>query len=75
MIGGMDWLTTIPPIVGVIGNVSAGVLESLVERVVTIFLAVFIIGGVSVFTLTAFAWLWIKRVIREWHASPATVLH
>jgi hypothetical protein len=68
MIAGMDWLTTIPLIIGDIGNMSAFVLETLAERLLTIFLAVFIIGGISIFAITAFAWLWIKRAIGELHA-------
>jgi hypothetical protein len=70
MLGGMDCLTTLPLIVGAIGNVSAGVLEALAERLLTILLAVFIIGGVSIFAMTAFAWLWVKRAIGGPHASP-----
>jgi hypothetical protein len=71
MIAGMDWLTTIPLVVGVISNLSAFALEALAERLLTILLSVFIIG-VSVFALTAFAWLWIKGVIAEHHASQST---
>jgi hypothetical protein len=70
MIGGMDCLTTLPLIVGAIGNVSAGALVALAERLLTILLAIFIIGGVSVFALTAFAWLWLKHAIGRSHASP-----
>ena len=75
MIAGMDWLTTIPLVVGVIGNLSVLALEALAERLLTILLAVFIIGSVSVFALTALAWLWIKRVIGERHASPIMARH
>jgi hypothetical protein len=75
MIAGMDWLTTIPLTVGVIGNLSTFALEALVERLLTILLAVFIIGSVSVFALTAFAWLWIKRAIGEQHGSPSMARH
>ena len=66
----MDCLTTLPLIVGVIGNVSAGALQVLAERLLTILLAVFIIGGVSIFAVTAFAWLWLKHAIGGPHASP-----
>jgi len=69
MIGGMDCLTTLPLIVSVIGNVSAGAMQVLAERLLTILLTVFIIGGVSVFALTAFAWLWIKHAFGEQPAS------
>jgi hypothetical protein len=70
MIAAMDSLTTLPLIVGAIGNVGAGALEALAERLLTILLAIFIIGGVSIFALTAFAWLWIKRAVGGPHASP-----
>ena len=70
MIAGMDCLKTLPQIVGVIGNVGAGALEALADRLLRILLAVFIIGGVSVFAMTAFAWLWIKHAIGGPHASP-----
>ena len=70
MIAAMDSLTTLPLIVGAIGNVAAGGLAALAERLLTILLAVFIIGGVSVFALTAFAWLWLKHAIGGPHASP-----
>lgn len=75
MIAGMDWLTTIPLVVGVIGNLSTLVLQALAERLLTILLAVFIIGGVSAFAVTAFAWLWIKRAIGEPHAAPSMAPH
>jgi hypothetical protein len=75
MIAGMDRLTRIPLIIGVIGNLSAFALETLAERLLTILLAAFIIGSVSVFALTAFAWLWIKRAIGEQHASPSMTRH
>jgi len=75
MIAGMDWLTTIPLIIGGIAKVSALALEALADRLLTILLAVFIIGGVSVFAVTAFAWLWIKRAIGELHPSPSTAGH
>jgi hypothetical protein len=70
MIAGMDCLTTLPLIVGVIGNVSACAMQALAERLLTILLAIFLIGGVSVFAITGFAWLWIKHAFGEHHASP-----
>jgi hypothetical protein len=75
MIAGMDWLTTIPLIVGVIGNLSALALQALAVRLLTILLAVLIIGGVSVFAVTAFAWLWVKGAIGVPHASPSMARH
>jgi hypothetical protein len=71
----MDYLATIPPIVGVISNLSAITLQLLAERLLTIVLAVFVIGSVSVWALTELAWLWIKRAIGELHALPRAVRH
>jgi len=70
MIAGMDCLTMIPQIVGTIGNVSVGAMQALTERLLTILLAIFLIGGVGIFAITAFAWLWIKHAFGEHHASP-----
>ena len=69
----MDWLTTIPLIVGVISNLSATILQSLAEWLLTIILAGVIIGGVTVFALTGFAWLWIKRALGELYPAPSAV--
>ena len=69
MIAGMDCLTTLPLIVGAIGNLSAGAMQVLAERLLTILLAIFLIGGVGGFAITAFAWLWIKHAFGEQHAS------
>jgi len=66
----MDCLTTLPLIVGAIGNVGAGALQALAERLLTILLAFFIIGSVGVFAVTAFAWLWVKHAFGGPHASP-----
>ena len=71
MIAAMDWMTTIPLIVGAIGQLGAMALQALAQRLLTIVLAGLIIGGVSVFALTAFAWLWIKHAIDELHARPS----
>ena len=75
MIAGMDWLTTIPLIVGVISNLSAIALESLAERLLTIVLAGLIVGSVGVWALTELAWLLIKRAIGELHALPRPLPH
>ena len=75
MIAAMDCLTTIPLVVGVIGNLCSFALEALVVRLLTIALAVFVIGGVSVLAVTAFAWLWLKHAIGELHAAPSTARH
>jgi bacteriorhodopsin len=71
----MDWLTTIPLIVGVISNLSALAMETLAQRLVTIMLAVVIIGGVGVFALSAFAWLWLKRTVVELQPPATTARH
>ncbi len=71
MIAGMDCLTTLPLIVGAIGNVSVGATQALAERLLTILLAIFLIGGVGGFAITAFAWLWIKHALGAQHASSA----
>ena len=70
MIAAMDWLTIIPLIVGVISNLSTCTSEALAGRLLTILVAVLIIGSVSVLALMAFACLWMKRSIDEQHASP-----
>jgi hypothetical protein len=75
MIAGMDMLTTFPLVVGAIGNVSTSVLEALAERLLTLLLAVLIVGSVGVFAVTAFTWLWIKHAIGVQHASPSTARH
>jgi hypothetical protein len=75
MIVGMDWLTTIPLIVGVISNLSAIVLQSLAEQLLTIVLTVFIVGSVSILALTELAWPWIKRAVGELHPAPRAVRH
>ena len=66
----MDCLTTLPLIVGAIGNVSAGAVVALAERLLTILLAVFIIGSIGVFALTAFAWLWVRQAFGEPQTAP-----
>jgi len=79
MIAAMDWLTIIPLIVGVISNLSTFASVALAGRLLTILMAVCIIGSVSVLAIMVFAWLsimvfaWlsIKRAIDEHHASPA----
>ena len=71
----MDKLTTIPLIVGVISNLSALAVEAIAQRLLTIVLVVFIIGGVSIFALTGFAWLWLKRAVGELHPPPTTARH
>ncbi|HEV8679148.1 MAG TPA: hypothetical protein VGQ90_07215 [Stellaceae bacterium] len=63
---------TIPPlIVGAISNLAALALQAVAERLLTIALATLVVGGVGVFVLTAFAWLWIKHAIDDLHARPS----
>jgi len=71
----MDWLTTIPLVISAVGNLSASALDALAQRLVTLLLAILVIGGVSLFAVTAFTWLWIKRRIGEPHAAPSTARH
>ena len=71
----MDWLTTIPLIVGVISNLSAITLQLLAERLLTIVLAGFIVGSVTVWALTELLWVWIKRATGELHALPRPLPH
>ena len=71
----MDYLTTIPPIVGVISNLSAITLQLLAERLLTIVLAGLVVGSVGVWALTELLWLWIKRAIGELHVLPRLLPH
>jgi hypothetical protein len=71
----MDWLTTIPLIVGVISNLGALALMALAEQLLTIVLPALIIGSVGVFVLTVFARLWIKRTIGELPGVPSAARH
>jgi hypothetical protein len=71
MIADMDLLTTIHLIVCVISNLSAFASEALAKRLPTILPAIFIIGSLGVFALTAFARLCINRAIGEQHAVAA----
>ena len=71
----MDWITTIPPIVGVISNLSAITLQLLAERLLTIVLAGLVVGSVSVWALTELLWLLLKRAIGELHALPRPLPH
>jgi hypothetical protein len=75
IIEGMDWMMTIPLIVGAVGKLSALALQALAERLLTIVLAALIISGVSVFALTGFVWLWIKHAIGDLHARPSAASH
>ena len=61
----MDLIVTIPLIGGAILGLSTVAMDALAERLLTIVLAVLIIGSVTVFALTAFAWLWIKHAVGE----------
>jgi len=74
MIGGMDWLATLPQFADAVGNLGALVMQALAERLLMLLLAALLIGGVGTFALAAFAWLWAKRVSAgaRLRASPAT---
>jgi hypothetical protein len=68
MIGGMDYLNAIPLIVSVISHLSYLAMEAVAERLLTVVLAGFLIGGVALFAATAVAWLGLKRLLSELHA-------
>jgi hypothetical protein len=53
-----------------IGGDNSGVwaMHTIAERLLTIILAAVLLGGVSIFAVTAFTWLWIKRRIEELRA-------
>ena len=75
MIAGMDYLATIPPIVGVISNLSAITLQLLAERLLTIVLAGLVVGSVGVWALTELAWWLLKRAIGDLHVLPRPLPH
>ena len=58
----MDWLATLPLLVDAVGNLGALIMQALAERLLTLLLAGLLIGAIGGFALTAFAWLWAKRV-------------
>ncbi len=70
MIGAMDPVTAIPSIVNALSNVTVDVAQMLAERLLIIVLAIFVVGGAGVFIVSAFAWLWIKRVVGDLHFLP-----
>ena len=72
MIKNMDWLATFPLIVGAVGNLSAAALDAVAQRLLTIALAALLVGGVTLFAVTAFAWLWVRRTVAELHPPPAS---
>jgi hypothetical protein len=61
MIRGMDWLTTLPQLVDALGNLGAVTMQALAERLLTLFLAGLMIGGVGLFAIGGFAWLWARQ--------------
>ena len=63
----MDYLNAIPLIVSVISHLSCLALEALAERLLTIVLAGFLVGGVALFAAAALAWLGLKRLLAELH--------
>ena len=71
---GMDLLTTLPPVIGSIGGLCTDALQALASRILTVLLAILVVGGVGGFAMTAFAWLWLKHMAGELHLSPATPL-
>ena len=65
MIAAMDLIATFPLVIGAILNVSASAMDALLERLLTLALAACVIGGVTIFAVTAFAWLWAKHTVGE----------
>jgi hypothetical protein len=61
----MDWLTTIPLIVALIGNLGALALQTVAVRLLTIVPAVFFVGGISAAALMAICRWWLKRATGE----------
>ena len=73
MMPAMDLMTTIPLLVGAILEVCITAMDALAQRLLTIALSVLIVGGVTIFTVTAFLWLGIKRALCEMlHLTPQT---
>ena len=69
----MDLMTTFPLLVDAIFEVCLTAMDALVQRLLTIALSVLIVGGVTLFTVTAFLWLGAKRVLCEvLHLTPQT---
>ena len=68
-------MMAIPLTVGVMSNLSALAMHALAERLLTLVLAAFIIGGVGVFALSGFAWLWMKRAVGALPAWPTAAPH
>ena len=68
----MNWLTTLPLLVGAVANLAVLASEALVQRLLTILFAGLLIGGVGAFAAVAFAWLWLKRLIGATHAPVST---
>lgn len=68
----MDWLATFPLIVGAVGNLGAAALDAVAQRLLTIALSALLVGGVTLFAVTAFAWLWVRRTVGELHPPPAS---
>jgi hypothetical protein len=71
----MDWLTTLPLLVAVIGELATATLQALADRLLTIVSAVVVIGGVSVSAVTAAAGRWLKHAIAELHATHSLARH
>ena len=59
----MDLIATSPLVVGSIVSLSTFAMDALVERLLTIVLAVIIIGSLTAFALSAFTWLWLKHTV------------
>lgn len=71
----MDWLTALPMVLDGIAQLSASAMSALAARLLTIGLAALIIAGVTVFALTGFAWLWLRRTLDELLHIRPTAAH
>ena len=72
MMGIMDLFATIPLLTGAFLNMGIFAMNALAERLLTLALAGLIIGGVTVFAVTGFAWLWLKHTVGDLLHMPST---
>ncbi|MGE5269573.1 MAG: hypothetical protein ACM3JG_07870 [Thiohalocapsa sp.] len=69
----MDWLTAFPMVLDGIAEMAASAMAALAHRLLIIALAALIIGGIAIFAVAGFAWLWLKQSVDELlHVRPGT---
>jgi len=71
MMATMDLSVAPPLVLEAIANLGTLAMHALAERLLTIALMMLVVGSVTVFALTAFAWLWIKHTFGEFHLRPS----